>query len=52
MTWLIEGNVVRFPGFALKHEICREENKTDLGHGVGYALRQDQLRKFKDNGGV
>jgi hypothetical protein len=44
---IIEGNTVRFPGYALKSEICRDENKINLGHGEGYGLRQDQLRRFK-----
>ena len=33
-------------GWASKEELFHENNKTDLGHGMGYALNQDQLRKF------
>ena len=37
------GDVV---GWASKDMLFQDANKTDLGHGVGYALTQDQLRKF------
>lgn len=39
------GNVV---GWASHDELFREENKTDLGHGVGYALDQNKLHKFPE----
>jgi hypothetical protein len=44
---IINGTEVTFPGFALHAELYREENLRDLGHGTGYALDQDQLRKWK-----
>ena len=37
------GDVV---GWASKDELFQVANRTDLGHGVGYALTQDQLHKF------
>jgi hypothetical protein len=35
-----------FKGWAWKEELIREDNKMNLGHGVGYALGQENLRKF------
>jgi hypothetical protein len=35
-----------FKGWAWKRELIMEENKMNLGHGVGYALEQSKLRKF------
>jgi len=37
------GNIV---GWADSGMLFAEGNKTDLGHGVGYAMTQDQLKKF------
>ena len=37
------GNIV---GWADSGTLFAEGNKTDLGHGVGYAMTQDQLKKF------
>lgn len=44
---VIDGNTVVFPGYARKDDLCREENLTDLGHGKGYALEQNQLKRWK-----
>jgi hypothetical protein len=33
-------------GWAWKKDLIKEENKMNLGHGVGYALTQDKLNKF------
>jgi len=33
-------------GWCYKEELLKEENILDLGHGKGYALNQDRLRKF------
>jgi hypothetical protein len=38
------GNVV---GWAGKEMLFKEENKGDLGYGVGYALTQSQLKGWK-----
>lgn len=43
---IIDGNTVTFPGYATKAQLCREENKIDLGRGEGYALTQDKLTPF------
>jgi hypothetical protein len=43
---IVDSNTVTFPGYATKPQLCREENKTDLGRGVGYALTQDKLTPF------
>ncbi len=43
---VVDGNSLDFKGWAWKHELIRDENKKDLGHGVGYALDQDKLRRF------
>jgi hypothetical protein len=37
----------RLAGYASADELLRPENITDLGHGNGYALAQDQLSQFK-----
>jgi len=34
-------------GWASREKLFDEANKTDLGHGTGYALTQQQLIKFK-----
>jgi hypothetical protein len=38
-----EYNVI---GWAYSHELIKDENLTNLGHGVGYALEQSKLRKL------
>jgi len=38
------GNVV---GWAGKEMLFKEENKSDLGYGIGYALTQSQLKGWK-----
>ena len=43
---IIDGNTVTFPGYATKAQLCQEQNKVDLGRGVGYALEQDRLTAF------
>ena len=43
---VVDGNTLDFKGWAWKRELIMEENKIDLGHGVGYALAQSKLRKF------
>lgn len=43
---IVDGNTVTFPGYVYKLQLCAEENKTDLGRGVGYALTQDRLTPF------
>ena len=35
-------------GWATKENLFDEKNKINLGHGVGYALTQQQLIKFKE----
>ena len=36
----------RLVGWATDEELLNDNNLVDLGHGEGYALTQDQLRKF------
>ena len=43
---VVDGNSLDFKGWAWKKDLIKDENKKDLGHGVGYALDQDKLRKF------
>jgi len=43
---VLSGNTVTFPGFATKSALCRKENETDLGRGIGYAMDQERLVKF------
>ena len=45
---IIDGNVVKFPGFALKRELCIPENEVQLGHGIGYGMTQNMLRPWKE----
>lgn len=42
------GNVA---GWVTKEELFRDENKIDLGHGVGYAVPQNRLNKFNEHKG-
>ena len=44
---VVDGSTLDFKGWAFKEELILEENKTDLGYGVGYALTQDKLRRFE-----
>ena len=44
---IIEDAEVKFPGFARKEDLINESNITDLGHGPGYAMTQDKLRRFQ-----
>ena len=46
---VVRDNVVEIKGWAKKDELIREDNKTNLGYGQGYALPQNRLRKFKEN---
>lgn len=43
---IVEGSTLDFKGWAFKKDLIREENITDLGHGPGYALKQDNLTPF------
>ena len=43
---VVDGSTLDFKGWAYKEELILDKNKTDLGHGVGYALTQDKLRRF------
>jgi hypothetical protein len=43
---IVEDNRVCFPGYARKSRLCSEENKVNLGRGVGYALEQSKLSPF------
>lgn len=44
---ILDENEVRFPGYALAADLCRDENIGDLGHGKGYILDQSELRQWK-----
>ena len=41
-------NEITFPGFALAEDLYQEKNITDLGHGTGYVMQQEDLRKWKE----
>jgi hypothetical protein len=43
---VVDGSTLDFKGWVHKEELILDRNKTDLGHGVGYALTQDKLRRF------
>ena len=43
---IIQEDRVIFPGYALAKDLIDDKNITDLGHGKGYALTQDQLKSF------
>ena len=43
---MVDGSTLDFKGWAWKDELIQEDNKTNLGHGLGYALEQEKLRKF------
>jgi len=42
----VHGNIVDFIGWAYKDELIKKENIKDLGHGKGYFLSREKLRKF------
>jgi hypothetical protein len=42
----VQSQTVNFIGWAKKEELIREENIKDLGHGKGYFLSKNKLRKF------
>ena len=44
---IIEGNTVEFVGYVKSEDLYQEENKKDLGRGIGYCLEQEQLLKLK-----
>ena len=44
---VVDGSTLDFKGWVHKEELILDKNKTDLGHGVGYALTQDKLRGFE-----
>jgi len=46
---IIDGNEVRFPGWAYAKTLFDPANVTNLGHGEGYAMEQSQLQKWKQN---
>ena len=43
---VVDGSTLDYKGWATKEELIKEENKKDLGYGVGYVLEQEKLRKF------
>jgi hypothetical protein len=43
---VVDGATLHFKGWAWKHELIKPENMKNLGHGIGYALEQEFLRKF------
>ena len=43
---IVHSPFIDIRGWAWKSELIQEENKKDLGHGIGYALSQDKLRRF------
>ena len=45
---IVEENKVTFPGWALKEKLQDPDNKTNLGHGWGYAMPQSELTQWKD----
>jgi len=48
---IVKDNEVSFPGFAMKDELINEKNLKDLGHGKGYCLEQEKLRRFNVSNG-
>lgn len=42
----VKNKSVHFVGWATKEELIQEANIKDLGHGKGYFLSRDKLRKF------
>ena len=43
---VVDESLLDFRGWAWNHELIKPENLINLGHGVGYALDQNKLRKF------
>ncbi|NBW14872.1 MAG: hypothetical protein EBR82_43415 [Caulobacteraceae bacterium] len=42
----VENDTVEFVGWANKNELINENNIKDLGHGKGYFLSRNKLKKF------
>ena len=42
----VNNDTVEFIGWAYKEDLIKEENIKDLGHGKGYFLSREMLRKF------
>jgi len=45
---IVSGRKVVFPGFATKKQLINPDNITNLGHGEGYGLAQNQLTPWKE----
>jgi len=46
---IVSGNEVYIAGWEYKESLRQDKNLTDLGHGMGYALTQDKLKKFNQS---
>ena len=44
---IVDGDTVDFIGYVRSEDAIQAQNLKDLGHGVGYVIEQDALRKFK-----
>ena len=42
----VDDNIIEFVGWEYKSELIKSENIKDLGHGKGYFLSREKLRKF------
>lgn len=40
---------VDIKGYAMKEDLIKESNLTDLGHGQGYCMEQSELKLFKND---
>lgn len=43
---IVDGDKVLFPGYATAQDLHDDSRIRDLGHGKGYVMDQDQLRKW------
>jgi len=48
---IVDGDNVDFVGYIKSADAIQPQNLNDLGHGAGYVIEQNNLRKFKEQNG-
>lgn len=48
---IVDGDSVNFVGYIKSADAIQPQNLNDLGHGSGYVIEQNNLRKFKEQNG-
>lgn len=45
---IVDKNIVIFPGYASKNQLCQSKNVKDLGYGNSYVMEQSELTPWRD----